>query len=83
MVDVTDVTHLSVTGKQVCAQTNDGGVSGSPHGTTSGELLWLHRECIRFWRSPTTSWTKGLARPDNPAVVPGDGTASATFAPLS
>ena len=54
VADVTDVTHLSGHEGRMCAQCNDGGGLVS-HMDELGELLWLHSECIRFWRSPATN----------------------------
>jgi hypothetical protein len=64
VTEVTDVTHLSAYGGEVCAQCDAGG-GAVPRMDKSGELLWLHPECIRFWGSPTTSWTKESVAPTN------------------
>jgi hypothetical protein len=66
VAEVAEVAHLSAHGGGVCAQCNASGGVVSRMGK-SGELLWLHPECIRFWRSPRQAEQRRVPRrPDNP-----------------
>ena len=55
VAQVADVAPVPGHGSGICVQCNAGG-GVVPRMDASGELVWLHPECVKFWGSPTTSW---------------------------